>query len=161
MGSPEYRSHLIDGLYQAFLKRAPDSAGKSGFDHYLVGGGTVDGVRASILGSLEYFNLHGGTNDRFVAGLYPDVLGRAADPSGQAFWLQQLANGKSRADVALAMLSGPEAKQVLVKGFYVRFLKRQADSNGLAMFQNQLLHGVREEAVIVEIVASTEYYARP
>ena len=86
---------------------------------------------------------------------------RAADPSGQAFWLQQLANGKSRADVALAMLSGPEAKQVLVKGFYVRFLKRQADSNGLAMFQNQLLHGVREEAVIVEIVASTEYYARP
>src|SRR5207253_6456122 len=99
----EYRSHLIDGLYQKILQRPSDSAGKTWFDQYLAGGSRVDAARAIMLGSPEYFNLHGGTNDGFVNALYQDVLGRAPEPNGQAYWLQQLASGKSRTDVALGV----------------------------------------------------------
>ena len=158
--SAEYRSHVIDGLYQKFLQRPADASGKAGLDQYLAAGGTMDGARTALLGSLEYFNLHGGTNDAFVTALYQDVLGRTPDPSGRANWLQQLASGKSRAEVALAVLRSPEARGVQVSSFYVQFLKRQADSGGLANFQNLLLQGVREEVVIAAIVASDEYFAR-
>ena len=160
-GSAEYRGHLIDGLYLSFLKRAADPGGRSGFDQLLAGGGTVDAVRAAILGSQEYFGLHGGTNDGFITALYQDVLGRAPDANGKAHWLQQLANGQARTNVALSVLATSEAKQVLAAGFYVRFLKRGADANGLTTFQNQLLQGVREQTVIAEIVASDEYFTRP
>ena len=95
-----------------------------------------------------------------MTALYQDVLGRTPDPSGRANWLQQLASGKSRAEVALAVLRSPEARAVQVSGFYVQFLKRPADSGGLANFQNLLLQGVREEVVIAAIVASDEYFAR-
>jgi hypothetical protein len=47
-----------------------------------------------------------------------------------------------------------------VKGFYLQFLKRQADSVGLGSFVQQLSQGVRDEAVIVALVASDEYFGR-
>ena len=137
-----------------------DPQGLGAFTQFLANGGTLDFARGALLGSDEYFSLHGSSNDAFVSALYQDVLGRAADPGGKANWLQQMMQGMSRRDVALHVLLSPEARQVQVAGFYLSFLKRQADQGGLAGFQNQLLQGVREQVVIAEIIASDEYFAR-
>ncbi len=79
------------------------------------------GVAQDLLLSPEYQNAHA-SDAAYVSGLYNDVLGRAPDTAGEASWLQQLQNGTSRAAVAQAFLTSPEADTDLVTPFYTTYL---------------------------------------
>lgn len=111
--------------YYAVLGRTPDAAGLQSFAfqvHQAAASGGVDGaiqalgrVAAGMLGSSEYAMTHAGrTEAGFVDGLYVGALGRHAEPSGAAFFADQLAHGVSQAAVALEIGQSAEAQVHLI-----------------------------------------------
>ena len=71
-------------------------------------------------------------NGSFVAALYADVLGRAADASGLALWVQYLQNGGSRQAAIQAFLTSPETFNDILVQDYAEYLNRPLDAGGAA-----------------------------
>ena len=102
----------IQRLYEGLLGRGSDTGGISFYDAQLIGGMSVSMVAGQILASPEFIADHGTlTDQQFVAMLFQGLLGRpaAADPNS-SFWTNLLANGESRADVAVGIANTAEAK---------------------------------------------------
>jgi hypothetical protein len=159
--SLEYRTDLVQSLYSQFLHRNADSAGLNAFVTFLGAGGSVEQVASSMAGSPEYYQMRGGGSDGgFLNALYQDALQRNPDPAGQTGFGQALANGVSRSQVASAILTSDEYRQVLVRSFYQRFLRRPADTGGLNTFASLLAQGSPDQQVIAFIIGSGEYFAR-
>jgi hypothetical protein len=164
----EYRLDQVEDLYSRFLHRSADTSGLNSDVSFLSGGGTVEALSASILASPEYLTQRGGnTNVGYLASLYQDVLGRQIDPAGSAFWGQVLASSndsmsqqKLRSQIATAVVSSPEARDVLVNGWYQSYLHRNAEPTGLAFWVGKLNGNSSDESVIAGIVGSDEYAAR-
>jgi hypothetical protein len=156
----EYRTDVVQALYGKLLHRSADSSGLNTFVSFLGNGGTAEQVETAIIGSAEYFQLHGGTNDGFLNGVYQDVLNRALDASGAQSWGAQLASGTTPATVAKAILASAESDTDEVQSLYGQFLHRPADASGLTGFTAALQQGVPNEIVIANIVGSDEYFGR-
>jgi hypothetical protein len=167
--STEYRTNLIESVYETYLGRAADPAGLQADLAQLASKGNLQMqsadmlaiIRANILGSQEYFvNRGGGANAGFVAALYQDVLGRSVDASGAAAFAGALAAGASRAQVARSILLSQEALRDVVQGLYSQYLHRGADAGSLASDVNALQAGASQDDIIRALVASDEYFAR-
>jgi len=158
--SNEYRSAVVQNLYESYLHRAADPSSLIGFSTLLANGSSDESIAALLAGSTEFFNDNGGTNAGFLNALYQDALGRAADPAGLAFWQRALQTGTTRTQVATAIFGSSEYLTDLVQKLYQRFLRRPADSTGLTAFVPPLENGAHDEAVIAALVGSVEYYTR-
>src|SRR5262249_1261477 len=123
----EYRALLTNALYDAFLGRQPRVEERAIQVKFLDGGGTIDRLRARLLGSTENFSHRGReTNDGFLDALYADVLGRAIDSVTRTYFDYLLTHGTTREQVAYTVLTSVEAQTKLVQGYYRRFLGRSA-----------------------------------
>ena len=159
--SPEYRTLVVENLYEQYLGRAADPSGLSTGLAILNAGGTDEDVATFLTASPEYFqNRAGGSNDGFLNALYHDALGRAIDSSGQATYTRALNAGASRAVVATAVFTSIEYRIDLVNGYYQTFLRRAPDNGGLGSFVGDLDTGSSDEVVIAAIVGSDEYFQR-
>jgi hypothetical protein len=159
--SPEYRLRVINEAYMQILNRQVDPSGLGTWAQYLAQGGTTTGMQAALFGSAEYFALQQNRNDNFVGSLYVHLFSRSADPAGEDAWLQALAAGASRADVALAFLRSPEETTLVVQDLYRRLLGREADPSGLNAFSQALQQGLAPEAVAAVIASSDEFFNQP
>jgi uncharacterized delta-60 repeat protein len=158
--SQECRQDEVQALYAHYLFRNADASGLAAFTNLLTQGGTLEQAAAGIVASPEYFQVRGGgTNAGFLSALYQDALGRAIDPSGQAFFGNQLAAGASRGQVASAIFASAEYRQDIVQGYYLSILGRSADKTGLAIFTSTLAGGKSDEEVIADIFGSDEFFA--
>jgi hypothetical protein len=160
-GSQEYHTRTVEDLYGEFFHRAADPSGLEVWVHFLSAGGTSDALQAILLGSDEYFQLHGGTNAKVVTALYQDILGRPPDDQGGQAWINALNNGLSRTAAAEGIRDTPEGAHEEVLGLYLELLHRVPDQAGLAGFSNALLNGASREQLAAVIAASDEYFARP
>jgi hypothetical protein len=114
----------------------------------------------------------GGTDTGFLQAVYQDILGRAPDPAGLAFWAQILANGDfeeaqeepaspaRRQEVAASILQSLESSQDQVQTWYSQYLHRAADPIGLGGLSNALRQGLSDESAIAIIIGSDEYFAQ-
>ncbi|MDY0964089.1 DUF4214 domain-containing protein [Massilia sp. CFBP9026] len=101
-------------LYESLLDRAPDAGSLDYWMRQLAGDGTLDGVTQTILESAELAGKVPMADGAYVAWLYDQVLGRAADAGGLTYWTASLANGDlSRADLALALVDSGEKLQIV------------------------------------------------
>lgn len=165
LSSTEYLTLQVNQLYQAYFGRPADPAGLATWLQVLTnitqfappGTNPVEFVKAQLLGSPEYFQRHGSTNQGFLTAIYLAVLERPIDPPSLAGWNAQLNSGASRVGVARAILASTEAQQVLVIGMYRHFLHREPDPSGLARWVSVLLTRRDQNAVIIGLVTSTEY----
>ncbi|MEL6983128.1 MAG: DUF4214 domain-containing protein, partial [Actinomycetota bacterium] len=105
---------MIDRLYLAFFQRAPDD---EGLEHWIEARG--DGHRLEDIAqwfaeSEEFETRYGGTDfSEFLDLLYTDVLGRAADPEGKAYWLGLLADGEvTRGTIVVYFTESAELRRV-------------------------------------------------
>jgi hypothetical protein len=98
-------------------------------------------------------------NQKIVASLYQDILGRAPDQSGLNHYTSQLAAGVTRAAVAQSLLTSAERLGEIVDQFYDTYLHRKADAAGRAYYVGMLLNGGTEDAVATSFMLSTEYAA--
>ena len=122
-------------------------------------------LQAALLASDEYFDVHGGTTPGFVAGLFQDVMGRAADPGELIYWSEQIAAlGLSRFAVAQAFLSSPEGQAVEVARWFTGDLgwpvppAALAANPGIAGLGALLGQGVSASDLRAMILSSDEFF---
>jgi uncharacterized delta-60 repeat protein len=156
--SLEYHRDVVEKLYRQYLHRDADPAGLNNWTNFLGSGGTIDGLRAKLLGSAEYFADAGGSNNTFLKALYQDVLNRSIDSGGAQTWGQALQNGTSREVVAAAILASLEQDRDQVQGLYQWLLHRSADPGGLQTFVQELQRGTPSEQMVAAIAGSPEYF---
>jgi hypothetical protein len=157
--STEYRTIVIQGLYQQLLHRQADPSGLSSYLAFMAGGGTAQQVEISILSSPEFFLLQGGgTNQGFLTAMYQDVLGRAVDASAAAAFGQFLDSGGSRNFLASFVVNSQESVTDLVSSHYPAYLNRAIDASGLSTWVGYELQGNPDADVIAAIIASAEFF---
>jgi cyclophilin family peptidyl-prolyl cis-trans isomerase len=159
--SNEGRTHEVENLYQTYLNRQADPTGLDLSTRFLQAGGTLQEVRAVIVGSNEYFqNRAQSNNNSFLTDVYHDALGRGVDAVGQSLGGQALAAGMDRTKVARVVLNSPEGEQFQVQAYYASLLRRTADSVGMTASTAALASGMSEERIVIAIAASDEYFNR-
>jgi hypothetical protein len=79
-------------LYQAAFDRQPDQTGLGYWIKTLDGGTTLEQVASGFAGSKEFADLYGAnpSDTQFTDLLYQNVLHRAPDAAGYAYWLAAL-----------------------------------------------------------------------
>ncbi len=153
---PEHAGLAVDGAYQYILGRSPDAAGRAFWVSWIGQGHGLDALRAQLYASPEFFTTHGSTNSTFLDALYQDILHRAPDPSGKAYWLGQLDNGVRRSDVATVILGLDEPITVALTDLYSSLLGRSASPDELSYWRG-VWHNYGEFGVTALIVGSNEY----
>jgi hypothetical protein len=110
------------------------------------------------LEALEDRTLLSAAGDRFLAQLYPDLLGRALDPVGQAAWGAALDGGARPDQIALAIEQSAEPQGQTVERLYRRLLHRSAEPDGLAAWLTFLADGGTGTQLATELLGSAEYF---
>lgn len=82
-------------LYFAALGRIPDGPGLDYWVRKHRAGDTLGAIAVAFVESAEFVSRYGtGLNAaQFVNIMYQNVLGRPADPEGEAFWINEMAKG--------------------------------------------------------------------
>jgi acid phosphatase len=160
--STEYVGDAVQAQYSRYLRRPVDGTTSSGGEGFWVGyiahGATYEQLAESLIASDEYFNVRAAhDNTLYVTTLYQDILGRAPDPAGLAYWVGILGAGGPRAPASASILTSAEGYQDLVRTVFQTFLRHQPDSLGLAYWTGQLQSGLRDEDLIASIIGSDEY----
>ncbi len=150
---------IVAALYHDVLGRSPDPAGL-GFWTDQIGSGRLSAVQvaAHLQASDEHFLTRGGGSlPAWVAELYREILRRAPDDAGLAYWADRAARGRTA--VARSLQDSPEARRGRVDELYRILLGRGAEATGVAYWLPRLVTG-GEIALAVHLAVSPEYQAR-
>ncbi len=159
--SPEHRGLQVDRFYQLFLHRTEDSAGRTFWVNVFLGGASETDVAVSFLTSPEYL-AHAGGVESFVGSVYRDVLGRALDPAGRAYWVGGVQAGRfTLADVARGVVTSDEALTDIIALAYARYLRRPLDATGAAFWLAELRRDQSPTLMAELLLASDEYLRLP
>jgi hypothetical protein len=156
--SVEYRTDVIQSLYQQLLNRSADAGGLSNYLNDLASGMTILQIEAGFLGSAEFFQDAGGTNQGFLNALYEAVLHRAPEPGVQTLALSALASGMSRQALAGIVLSSDEFFTDLTNSLFEQFLLRAPEPGAVSLSVQALHNGFSEEGLIAVLLGSQEYF---
>lgn len=116
LGSPDYQGRLapIVRLYTAYFKRLPDYAGLMYWFNTMHPASGSSGLGLSQVSnafaqSSEFTTTYGPLNNaRFVTRVYENVLNRAPEPAGQAYWVGRLDTGMSRGELMIGFSESAE-----------------------------------------------------
>jgi hypothetical protein len=98
-------------LYQAYYQRRPDGAGFRYWRDEVRRGKSINQISQSFATAKEFRTLYGSLDDgAFVDRVYQNVLGRAPDRAGRAYWVGQLRKGVSRGAVMTGFSESGENK---------------------------------------------------
>jgi Domain of unknown function (DUF4214) len=104
---PTNFAEVVDSWYRLYLNRAPEPEGLRDQLNRLRRGESPEEIQAGILGSDEYYRLHGSRRHAWIAGLYSDVLDRSPTRREINSWVETLdRSGGSREQTALEFLRG-------------------------------------------------------
>jgi len=96
----------VQALYVGYLGRAADQAGLDFWTNAIANGtSTIESVALGFTLSQEYQAQYADLNTRDLVGkVYENVLGRAADADGLAFWVGEIEKGVISADTLVASI---------------------------------------------------------
>jgi Ca2+-binding RTX toxin-like protein len=105
-------------LYRAAFDRTPDTEGLSYWIRGMDAGARLQDVAKSFIASPEFISTYGAntSDNAFVDLLYNNVLGRAPDDGGRAFWLDSMQNHGVSREQALIGFSESLENQFAVIG---------------------------------------------
>ena len=161
-------------LYQAAFDRLPTGEEASGVNFWqglLQQGYTLQDVSMGFTTTPEYAAHYAGTtNDQFIDDLYSNVLGRAGDPGGEAFWQVALQSGEPRATVLMQFAESAENEMrtkatsgasdaAEIMRLYQAALHRSPDTDGLSFWQGLYDQGITLHDIAVGMQSTTEYQA--
>ncbi|NTW39956.1 MAG: DUF4214 domain-containing protein, partial [Cellulomonadaceae bacterium] len=91
--------------------------------------------------------------------LYQDMLGRAPDSAGLAYWAARSATGGGPGLVATSLSTSVEYVQTRVREAYREILGRDPEPGGLASWTAEISSGhLRQEDLRGQLIASDEYF---
>ena len=157
--SKEWVASVITAYYEDTLGRAPDAAGLAYWVDLARAGRPIERIAADFYASPEYVARVGGSSQAWVRDLYPTLLDRGPDGAGVAHWLDKLASGTSRSDVALGFYQSDESCRARVEALYEKLLDRSADAVGLQSWPPKI-RANGDLALASSLAASTEYFTR-
>jgi len=117
---------------------------------------TMMSVEASLVGSMEYYNLSGANDRAFVAQLFRDVLGREAGQGEITNWAAAIP-GAGIGGVANGIVGSEEHANRLLERAYASVLARGVDAVGAGTFRPLIQNGGRLDLVIAGLAGSEEY----
>jgi hypothetical protein len=97
-------------------------------------------------------------SERFVAGVYQNLLERFVDATGLASWSGQLDSGTTSSQVVSSIEAGLEYRTVQVRALFLRYLHRAADATGLAKDIAFLQGGGTVEQLAAIMIGSPEFF---
>ncbi len=149
------RAAAADVFQQAF-GRAIDPSGRAYWSNKLVTISRPE-MLSRVTGSSEFYRKAGGTTPTFVDAVYQSVLGRTADPSGRAYWIKRLNNGRSVEGVARSLVASTEYRRHRVNETFGRILDR-APSTGERDYWMTKIATTRIELLLATLASSPEFY---
>lgn len=156
--SQEYGGLLIRQEYQALLGRLPEPSGQASWLQFLETGGDHEQLTAALAASDEYYGRHGNTPAGWLSGVFQDLLGRAPDAAGSAYWTGALQKGGSRAALSMIIENSTEAHARQVAAAYQHYLQRLPVTTELNWWVSMMDQGLHEATVIAQFASSEEYY---
>jgi hypothetical protein len=175
--SPADTAAEVYRLYEVVLQRTPDQEGLTYWTNALNHGVSLVTVASGFIASAEYQTSYGWFDDAtFVDQLYNAVLHRLPDPGGLAYWTSYMAQGHSRAEVAVGFSESQEninnftvaVEQGLWVGnayaaeaarLYDTALGRLPDVGGLAYWASALGSGTTLLQAAQGFIGSAEFQA--
>lgn len=102
-------SNFVERLYTVAMDRPSDPSGKQFWtDQVMMNGKTGTDLALSFLLSKEFLDKDM-SDAELLDVLYETCFGRAADPEGKAYWLNELSSGrKSKKDVIMGFVNSTE-----------------------------------------------------
>jgi hypothetical protein len=166
VGSDEAHGHIVDADYLLMLLRGPDAGGRAWWVSQLAKGVPNESIIGLFGGSPEYYaspRKGKGDNLDLILSLYTDILRRTppASDAGVQFWLGWLAAGHPSSVLATMFANSHEYHLFIVNGWYQHYLGRPSDSQGAEFWATYLDHGHTDDAGILSIVSSPEYFGHP
>jgi hypothetical protein len=101
-----------------------------------------------------------GADARYLCRVYLDLLGRAADPGGKAFWLRKLTAGDPRAEIIRKFQTTPEYARRVVDDVYRTFLQRTPDPSGRAYWAGKVQRGANPDEIRTQVIGSNEWWTK-
>ena len=93
----------VANLYHTAFGRTADAGGLDYWFDIARAGGSLKQISTSFVNSTEFTSLHSNeTQTEFVQSLYHNTFNRVGEDAGVAFWLAELAGGKTKADLVLS-----------------------------------------------------------
>ncbi len=153
-------------LYFAYFLRIPDYGGLNFWIGQARAGASLGAISDAFAASPEFQQRYGAlTNAQFVNLVYQNVLGRAADAAGLAFWTAQMNAGMTRGALMIQFSESPEyaaviGNSVYVTMMYVGMLRRSPDPGGFDFWVGYMDAGNSGLALIGGFLAAPEYRSR-
>ena len=169
LSSPEFQGVIapVARLYFAFFLRVPDYQGLTYWIARYRGGDSLESIADYFAASPEFAQTYGALdNGAFVDRVYENVLDRAPEAAGRAFWKGELDSGaRTRGEVMLGFSESGEYRQAVSSQVYVTLtytgmLQRGPDPNGFDFWVDYLDRGNSGIALIDGFLASPEYHGR-
>ncbi|WP_229414188.1 DUF4214 domain-containing protein [Zemynaea arenosa] len=106
-------------LYQATFNRKPDAEGLGYWLGRMQQGLSLQGVSSSFQESPEFQKLYGAgvSNEAWLRTVYQNVLHRAPDADGLAWWVAKLDSGAARVDVLIGFSEDTENRKNVAAGY--------------------------------------------
>jgi hypothetical protein len=164
LSSAEWRDVVapVARVYLAAFGRHADLGGLAHWTGWRRAGAPLEAVAGAFLQSGEFAVRFGSPDDRgFVRLLYRNVLDREADAAGEAYWVEQLASGRTtRPGLLVAFSESAEhrartAASLPVALAYAGLLRRPVDAAGLAHWAGRPV-----AELVGGLVGSAEFRAR-
>ena len=159
--SYEYDSDVVTRAYATLLGRVPDAQGLAWWAREMQLGATDEEIDAALLGSAEYFDSQGASDENWVSAIYEALLQRTPDPMGLNYWVEQLQAGLSREEIALQIATSAEHDAIVVGNDFSNYLQRSASAADIAYWVAQMQQGTTDEDIVASFIASPEYYDGP
>jgi hypothetical protein len=157
--SNEWLNAIVTKMYNDTLGRDPDPDGLAGWvriirTHQM----SVAEVASKFYVSDEYYLRSGGTPTTWVTALYNQILNRAPEPAGLAYWVDMTTKpGYGRHFVGLFFYQSTESRMTRVANLYQALLKRAPDPTGWPYWTNQVL-STGDITLAINLAESLEYW---
>ena len=167
--SPEFQGTIapVARLYFAYFNRIPDLPGLEYWITQYRAGMGLNSISEAFALSPEFVGTYGTLNNsQFVTLVYQNVLGRAPEAAGLAYWLGQLNGGfMTRGQVMVGFSESTEYRassygRVFVTMTYYGMLHRMPDLGGFNYWVGQLNGGASALTLINGFLTAPEYHSR-
>ncbi len=153
---PEGSANEVDRAYRNLLGRGPEQSGSAFWTMHLQTHDVLD-LRVLLMSSDEYHRASGGSDESWIAALYRDVLGRAPEPRGAAYWAGEAARGVPRPLIVAGFYQGPESLGRRTVSYYRLTLGREPTAGERAA-GSALIAAAGERALYARLWASDEAF---